>query len=124
MKNSKQLLFERMHSIGGMPINEGVGDELSKQGVIKPMNEIKAGDVFEKRDRVGDVTRYVAMGSLKQSPSNKNEYYIPATALSSTGNFYKRMEEYQVTTNVKLGNVGSVKYLGDHRILRKKYPDL
>jgi hypothetical protein len=124
-KNSKQLLFERMNTIGGMPINEGVGDELSKKGQIIRASELKQGSVFERREQYQGVIRFVAMERPKQSSAYKNEYVVNSTVLDAPkSDFFKRGMEYPVRFIIKYGQLGQVNYLGEYMTLRKQYPDL
>ncbi len=76
------------------------------------MAEIKCGDVFKKYQRYLGTTTFVCMESLKQSKGYKNEYLLYATVLSSTGDFYTKLDEVYVTTIRKYGKVGSVEKIG------------
>jgi hypothetical protein len=76
------------------------------------MSEIKAGDVFVRTEPHFGTTTFVAMSSLKQSKSRKNEYYIEATVLYSTGDYYEKFDEVPVWTNVRNGKVGKAKLIG------------
>ena len=55
---------------------------------------------------------HICMESLKQSKGYKNEYLLYATVLSSTGDFYTKLDEVYVTTIRKYGKVGSVEKIG------------
>ena len=71
MKNSKQLLFERMGSIGGMPLNEKITkhDFLKKNNIIEDdLNYLGRGD-FGEAYSTGD-------GRVVKTTNSKSEYEI------------------------------------------------
>jgi hypothetical protein len=76
------------------------------------MSDIKVGDVFKKYISGAGTSVFVAMQSLKQSKTYKNEYHIFATVLSTTGDVYEYMDEVYVTTTIKMGKVGTVEKIG------------
>ena len=76
------------------------------------MAEIKCGDVFKRYERYLGTTTFVCMESLKQSKGYKNEYLLYSTVLSSTGDFYTKLDEVYVTTIRKYGKVGHVEKIG------------
>lgn len=57
-------------------------------------------------------TTFIAMGSVKQSTTYKNEYNLDVTVLESTGDFYNRMDETTITFAIKYNRLSDIEYLG------------
>jgi hypothetical protein len=107
MKNSKQLLFERMHSIGGMPLNENFINEMPKRKIYPIQQTKEWSDLLNTLKTKFDVTN-VSFNLKTDKPFVKIEksgyYPLPVLGIKSEWLYRKDL----------------AKWLGDHIIKRSE----
>lgn len=99
-KDSKQLLFERMHTIGGMPIKEGILDE--EIDVTKQYIDSRNGKSYSGEQVAKWVNHFIKGGVIQKE---KQDYINFFNAIGLDSKEYKKEREKRLSKKMSTNDM-------------------